>query len=185
MRARITLAVTACVLFAVLLWIGYSLIDGENTYGVREIDGLPFWSVAFVWLLGATAEEVGWRGVLQPALETALPRWSAGIVTGLIWSGWHLPVITQGAAVASVFIASTTVLAVLMAYLGNGSPAQRVITTAVVHWLVNLAILIVSGSRTDVAELLAITRREVSRHFPRDPRTSPPKSRVRSASFPR
>lgn len=202
---RIVLAVTACVLFAILVWIGYSAIGGESTSGLRGIDGWPFWLIAVVWLSGATAEEVGWRGVLQPALETALPRWGAGIVTGLVWSVWHLPVITQGAAVASVFIASTTVLAVLMAYLGNGSPVQRVVTTSVLHWLINLAILIVSGSGTDLAELIpelvaisltttvvltliaVITRRSRTsgRHFPRDPRTSPPKSWGRSAGFPR
>lgn len=45
-------------------------------------------------------------------------------------------------------------LAVLLAYLGNGSPAQRVASTSIVHWLVNLAILIVAGSRTDLVELI-------------------------------
>lgn len=152
-RAHASLGVAACGLFAILLWIGYSLIGGQETHGVKGIGGVPFWLIAVVWLFGATAEEVGWRGVLQPALETRLPRWGAGALTGLLWSVWHLPVITLGAVIAAVFIASTTVLSVLMAYLGNGSPAQRVIITSLVHWLVNLAILIVAGVRTDLGEL--------------------------------
>jgi uncharacterized protein len=37
------------------------------------------------------AEEVGWRGVLQPALND---RWNldvAGLVIGMVWTLWHLP----------------------------------------------------------------------------------------------
>lgn len=153
-RADATRGVAACGLFAILLWIGYSLIGGHASYGIKDVDATSFWLIAVVWLFGATAEEIGWRGVLQPALETRLPRWGAGLVTGLLWSVWHLPVITLGVAVALVFTASTTVLAVLMAYLGNGSPAQRVLTTSLVHWLVNLAILVVAGVRTDLTELV-------------------------------
>lgn len=82
-RAHAGLGVAACGFFAILLWIGYSLIGGQKTYSVTGVDGVPFWLIALVWLPGATAEEVGWRGVLQPALETRLPRWGAGIVTGL------------------------------------------------------------------------------------------------------
>lgn len=154
-RTRIMLAVAACVLFAVLLWAGYSVIGGQETYGIRAVHGVSFWTIALLWLVGAAAEEVGWRGVLQPALEKPLPRWGAGILTGLIWSLWHVPVISSGGSIAVVFIASTTVLSVLLAYLGNGSPAQRVITTSIAHWLMNLAILVVSGSRTDLAGLVS------------------------------
>lgn len=153
-RAHTALAVAACALFAVLLWFGYAVVGGQAVHGIQSIGGVPFAAIAIIWLCGAAAEEIGWRGVLQPSLESELPRWGAGILTGLLWSAWHLPVFTAGAAVATVFIASTTVLAVLMAYLGNGSPAQRVITTSVVHWLVNLAILVIAGTSLSLSELL-------------------------------
>lgn len=63
--------------------------------------------------------------------------------------------ITLGVAIAVTFTASTTEGAVLMAYLGNGSPAQRVMTTSLVHWQSTLTILIIVGVRTDLVELAA------------------------------
>lgn len=90
----------------------------------------------------------------QPALEDRLPGWGAGVGTGLLWSVWHLPVVTQGAAIAATFIASTTALAVLLAYLGTGSPRQRVVITSIVHWLVNLSILVVAGTDVSLTELI-------------------------------
>lgn len=160
-RGRLVLAVAACGLFAIVLWIGYFLIGGRDTYGIQTIGGIPFWLISVIWLAGATAEEMGWRGVLQPALETVLPRWGAGIVTGLLWSVWHLPMIMLGGAVALAFIATTIVMSVMMAFLGDGSPAQRVITTSIVHWLINLAILVIAGVSPTItgltSELAAIS----------------------------
>lgn len=160
-QARTLLAVAVSLIFAVFLWIGYSLMSGHDFYGIQAINGVPFSIIALVWLLGATAEEVGWRGILQPALENPLPRWGASIVTGLLWSIWHVPAITAGPAGAALFIATTTLLAVLLAYLGDGSPIQRVITASVAHWLINLAILLVAGPRTGLAvlgpELIALS----------------------------
>lgn len=160
-RAHAVIAVAACVVFGILLWVGYTAIGGQPAHGIREVSGVPFILIAVAWLFGATAEEIGWRGVLQPALEVGLPRWGAGIVTGLLWSVWHLPVVALGGAIAVTFILSTTVLSVLMAYLGNGSPVQRVVVTSIVHWLVNLAILVVTGVDVDLAglvpELIAIS----------------------------
>lgn len=153
-RINLALALAACLLFTLLLWVGYAVVSGRGSYGVRSVSGTPFPALALVWLLGATAEEIGWRGVLQPTLEVKLPRWGAGLATGLLWSVWHLPVVTQGAAIAATFIASTTAFAVLLAYLGTGSPCQRVAVTSVVHWVVNLAILIIAGTDVSVAELI-------------------------------
>jgi uncharacterized protein len=36
-------------------------------------------------------EELGWRGFLQPELERKIPLPLAALVTGLIWTGWHIP----------------------------------------------------------------------------------------------
>ncbi len=44
-----------------------------------------------VMLMGPLAEEIGWRGF---ALDRLLNRWSgstAGIIIGIIWGVWHLP----------------------------------------------------------------------------------------------
>lgn len=43
-------------------------------------------------LLGGVGEELGWRAVLQPALEGRWGSWKGTIAVGLIWAYWHLPV---------------------------------------------------------------------------------------------
>lgn len=153
-RSRLGLAVAVCALIAVLLWIVFAVIGGRSIYGFETVGGMPFVVLALVWLIGATAEEIGWRGMLQPLLESVLPRWGAAIVTGLLWSVWHLPVITQSLAIAVGYTASTVVFSLLLAYLGDGSAPQRVLVTSLVHWLVNLAILVVAGNTIDLPLLV-------------------------------
>jgi membrane protease YdiL (CAAX protease family) len=36
-------------------------------------------------------EELGWRGVMQPALEKSMPLPVAVLLTSITWSVWHLP----------------------------------------------------------------------------------------------
>ena len=36
-------------------------------------------------------EEAGWRGVALPRLRSTLSPLSAGVVLGLLWAGWHIP----------------------------------------------------------------------------------------------
>lgn len=45
--------------------------------------------------VAALGEEVGWRGYLVPAL-LPLGRVRAMILTGVIWAGWHTPIILLG-----------------------------------------------------------------------------------------
>ena len=39
---------------------------------------------------GATGEELGWRGFLVPRLASRFGFTTAAIVSGLLWSGWHV-----------------------------------------------------------------------------------------------
>lgn len=51
----------------------------------------------FVYLIlcagGPLAEELGWRGFAQPNLQMRLGAGPAGLVIGVLWSAWHLPLI--------------------------------------------------------------------------------------------
>lgn len=58
---------------------------------VVEVVVASFTTNAFV----ALGEEIGWRGYLLPAL-LPLGRVPAVLVTGVIWAGWHLPLILLG-----------------------------------------------------------------------------------------
>jgi membrane protease YdiL (CAAX protease family) len=69
-------------------------------------DPFPFspWYLVFpalaqgLFLLG-TMEEFGWRGVAQPLLQRKLAPFWAGLVVGIIWATWHLPVFLFGGGV--------------------------------------------------------------------------------------
>lgn len=43
--------------------------------------------------LAALGEEIGWRGLLVPELAKILPFWQTALLSGLIWSLWHYPII--------------------------------------------------------------------------------------------
>jgi membrane protease YdiL (CAAX protease family) len=46
-----------------------------------------------VSLATATGEEIGWRGFLVPALARRMSLARSGLVSGLIWAAWHVPLI--------------------------------------------------------------------------------------------
>jgi len=71
--------------------LGYRTAGGPTTTGVTLT--LGFW---LTWLLvnvfsGATGEEPGWRGFALPMLLTRFQPVAAGLLLGVIWSWWHLP----------------------------------------------------------------------------------------------
>jgi membrane protease YdiL (CAAX protease family) len=50
------------------------------------------------FLLG-TIEEFGWRGLLQPLLQRKMAPFWAGLIVGIVWATWHLPVFLFGGGV--------------------------------------------------------------------------------------
>jgi membrane protease YdiL (CAAX protease family) len=46
--------------------------------------------------LSATGEELGWRGFLVPALAERMSFTATAIVSGVIWTAWHVPLIVFG-----------------------------------------------------------------------------------------
>ena len=69
-------------------------------------DPFPFspWYLVFpalaqgFFLLG-TMEEFGWRGLAQPLLQRKMAPFWAGLIVGIIWATWHLPVFLFGGGV--------------------------------------------------------------------------------------
>lgn len=55
--------------------------------------------VLFLFL--GPVEELGWRGVAQPLLQRYITPFWAGILIGLIWGLWHLPVFYLGGTLQS------------------------------------------------------------------------------------
>jgi len=68
----------------VLMWI--------FSFGFPEVASFyMFFLYIPVMLIGGGMEETGWRYVLQPQLEKKFGYIIAAVITGLIWSVWHLP----------------------------------------------------------------------------------------------
>ncbi len=56
---------------------------------------LPLYVIPIIFLVctffGGGNEELGWRGTMQPILEKKIAFPIATLITGIVWSIWHLP----------------------------------------------------------------------------------------------
>ncbi len=104
--AYIALAYTGIWVFALGDWYSHSFVDE-----LRDGYMLESWSdgslialrfaltgtVSFVLLLpGILGEEIGWRGLLVPALSRYFSFTYVAVLSGVLWSMWHWPLIFLG-----------------------------------------------------------------------------------------
>ena len=74
--------------FLLIYFVLGCLINGYTT-------GAPIFMLILILpitIFGGGNEEVGWRMILQPALEKKYGFHLATIITAIIWSLWHLPI---------------------------------------------------------------------------------------------
>ncbi len=117
---------------------------------------IPLGVILVAQFVGAAGEEVGWRGLVQPVLETRVRPLAAGAITGVFFGVGHFYMYAAGFAGYAVFVLSTTGLSIAAAAVTTGrDPWVRVLTGTVLHWLVNVGILI--GFANADASLLWIT----------------------------
>ena len=106
---------------------------------IRLILGLPLPAIPFTFpelasfgllvgalIAGSFGEEVGWRGLGQPRLQTRYGVLTAAVIVGILWSAWHLwPVLAPGG------LGSTEASDVVLTFV-------RLIAMAIVYaWLYN------------------------------------------------
>lgn len=99
---------------------------------------------------GPIAEELGWRGYAQRLLQKEIAPGISGVVIGLIWSLWHLPLFYFFPnAVAELplghYIPMVTALGVIFAWLYNRSNGS-VLLCIVLHTGVNFALGVFSAA---------------------------------------
>lgn len=88
------LAVGLPFLAAGVAFAGFLALGGRHTVslpGDLPMVALPVVLVVNVVVGGALAEELGWRGVVLPALRSRYGTFGAGVGVGLLWAFWHLP----------------------------------------------------------------------------------------------
>ncbi|WP_125153277.1 type II CAAX prenyl endopeptidase Rce1 family protein [Clostridium rectalis] len=76
-------------IFLIAHFLFAMLFRGVYRYG-KIID---FFRYLPIMLLIIGSQEIGWRGIVQPANEDEKGFWKSSIVTGLFWSLWFLPLI--------------------------------------------------------------------------------------------
>jgi uncharacterized protein len=108
----------------------------------------PFQVFLVLQLAGACGEEIGWRGFLQPILESRARKFAAVTITGVTWSFWHVQAFGSGLLVAACFLVSTLAIAFLLGYTSNGSFRQRVVVASAGRWLINVGLYLVVGDNT-------------------------------------
>jgi membrane protease YdiL (CAAX protease family) len=88
---------------------------------------------------GPLGEEPGWRGLLQPLLAERLSPRRAGLVVGLVWATWHLPLFAipdtpQSQLPPTMFLGFTIALGVVYGWVAertrNSVPAAIVLHAA-------------------------------------------------------
>jgi uncharacterized protein len=118
------------------LWHPHSLSAGGHPAWSGLLVPLTF---ANLWT-GPLAEEFGWRGYLLQRFPKRLSPWVAGLVIGLIWSCWHIPLFYNSvfahAGSALQFVATTTAWSVVMALVVTRCFGS-VLPSVVLHFFIN------------------------------------------------
>ena len=119
---------------------------------------LPLIFLVTIFSGGPVAEELGWRGYAQTKLRAYLSPLEAGLLLGLIWALWHLPLfLVLPAAISHVpllaYLPLVTALGGLFGLL-HAHTGGSVLLSILAHAGVNLA-LGALGLVTASAQLLA------------------------------
>jgi uncharacterized protein len=94
-----------------------------------------------VLLIPALFEEIGWRGLALPRLQSRYGTLGASLIIGAAWAVWHLPIWFIPEAEFSslpfpIFAAFTVAISVLFTWLYNGSGGS-VLLPALAHAAIN------------------------------------------------
>ena len=120
-----------CFLFSALITTGGPTAWHWNIGALAGI-----WIPMFNYNLfgGPLFEEFGWRGFLQPRLQLRMPAWLAAVVTGVLWSAWHLPLFLVGWGGESfmLFLLTLVGVSIVMAFAFNAS-GQSLVVAILMH----------------------------------------------------
>ncbi|MFI8521154.1 type II CAAX prenyl endopeptidase Rce1 family protein [Streptomyces sp. NPDC085481] len=121
---------------------GYAALRGDAV--VTDPRGLahPFGLVVVAQLVGACAEELGWRCWFQPLLRARFGAPAASVLVGVVWGVWHVQVFAQAPAYAAGFLVATVAMSVVLGLGLERVRAGRLLVAGGFHTLVNLGMLL-------------------------------------------
>lgn len=137
-RSPRSFAIALGIPFAVTgIAAGLWAIAGHGAPGLGSVSAIEL--VIFVLVIG---EETGWRGFLLPRLRGHLSLPAAGIISGIVWTLWHLPLYLQpgqGLAGFAAFAWWVIPFAVVMAFVVERARFSILVAT-VMHGAGNIAL---------------------------------------------
>jgi len=124
---------------ALSLFIG-SLLTGENV-SLPSLTVVPELLIMF-FVGGPLAEEFGWRGFALDKFQSFLSPLKAGLLLGVIWGVWHLPLhFISGSVQENIpvwaYILIITVSSVLFTWIYNRTN-RSIAAVMLFHWTVNI-----------------------------------------------
>lgn len=141
--AAVGVALQVTALLIVALSAGaYGLLTGDARFTAPGALGSPFALIVVAQLIGACAEEIGWRCLLQPLLRRRTGPLAASVVVGLLWGAWHVPVFGRPPLYAAAFLLATVSMSVVMGLALERLRGHRLLLTGGFHTLVNLGLLL-------------------------------------------
>ncbi|AKU15581.1 CPBP family intramembrane glutamic endopeptidase [Luteipulveratus mongoliensis] len=132
----------AVVLAVMLVAVLVHVVSGKDVHGAWD-DGLPFpwWSLVIAMTIGAAGEEIGWRGYLQPYLQTRFSELKASLIVGVIWGLWHIGAWEHGPVFVLLFVAMAVAMSVTLGALLRTARGANVAIATALHAAVNLGLV--------------------------------------------
>lgn len=136
-------ALLATAPLIIVSWVtAYGLVEG----GVRFTDPLglssPFALIVVAQVIGACAEEIGWRCLMQPLLRDRIGPLMASIVVGLVWGAWHVQVFAEAPLYAASFLLAAVSMSVVLGLALERVRTNRLLAAGGFHALINFGTLL-------------------------------------------
>ncbi|MEO3755628.1 type II CAAX endopeptidase family protein [Streptomyces sp. B6B3] len=136
---RPALLVATAPLIIVASAAAYAALAGDTRVAGTAA---PFALIAWAQLVGACAEEVGWRCFLQPLLRTRFGPLGASVAVGAAWGLWHVPVLAEHPVYAAAFLLAAVSMSVVLGWALEGMGERRLPLAGGFHALINLGMLL-------------------------------------------
>ncbi|MCE7043181.1 CPBP family intramembrane glutamic endopeptidase [Dyadobacter sp. CY312] len=152
--SKIYILIFALPILIMLIGIGIFHLSAKpvGPFSLPKL-GSVLWLVGSGLFAGPLGEELGWRGYLLPKLQERYSSFKCGVLIGLVWFCWHIPLFFApvGALVAngditvlyvSVYLIATMCLSFLFTYLSNITQGS-VFVAILTHLSINSGLAIV------------------------------------------
>jgi membrane protease YdiL (CAAX protease family) len=147
----IIIKVNKIILVKAFIAIIFPLALFTLTYYIGKLFGMDLkiqdnlFSIIIVSLLGiiigAIAEEIGWRSFFQPTLEQKHSPFISSLIVGLIWGIWHIGHFRNGPVFMLIFLVFTISVSLIIVYLLRNTQFNLIISS-LFHASINIGFTI-------------------------------------------